>query len=79
MGRIFCMDIHSHHRFWNVLRYAAIHLGRYQVVIGWIMSLELIGLITSVLSGFIWIAVIFSGKRGKKIEQIIKEEKERKK
>ena len=43
------------------------------------MSLEVIGLTASILSGFIWIAVIFSGKRGKKIEQIIKEQKERNK
>lgn len=62
-----------------MVRPCAIHLGRGKVVIGGIMSLELIGLIASVLSGFIWIGVIFSGKRGKKIEQIIKEQKEREK
>ena len=41
------------------------------------MMREWIALMSSILGGLIWIAVIFSGKRGKKIEEIIKQEKER--
>lgn len=40
---------------------------------------EIIALVTSILGGLIWIAVIFSGKRGRRIETIIKQEKERRK